>query len=266
MINYEKKLEEFIKLIKDNFKLGVQIPLIKRGLEFHCLKDDFSLLLNKIWVIDEDNDEQKNIIENKWNILQGFCEEMCNRKLLLKTTLRTQNSETYAHLAHLITNEEILEAYTTTFNLYNSSINNKVFMAREFGNDENYAFYLKLKNKLVEETGLNVVMLEEMPRSGNLNKRINDEIKTSDYFIADLTHELNSQINLNVMYEIGLAHGYKKKTLLIMEESVYPFDKKEKLPFDINNHTTLQYSYNDIDASINEIIDCIKLDLINYKK
>ena len=59
-------------------------------------------------------------------------------------------------------------------------------------------------------------MLYDDKQSGNLNKRIKNEIRTCSFFIADLTSENN--FNPNVMYEIGMAEGFNKKILQIINE------------------------------------------------
>lgn len=67
----------------------------------------------------------------------------------------------------------------------------------------------------------------------NILKDIVQPIFEADVIIADLTG-----LNPNVMYELGLAHSFNKKTIMITQDelSTLPFDLKQYRAKDYNTH------------------------------
>lgn len=67
----------------------------------------------------------------------------------------------------------------------------------------------------------------------NILKDIIQPIYESDIIIADLTG-----LNANVMYELGLAHCFNKKTIIITQDDLsnLPFDLKQYRAKDYNTH------------------------------
>jgi|SRR5918993_943484 hypothetical protein len=72
--------------------------------------------------------------------------------------------------------------------------------------------------------------IDEDPSVGDISLKIQDEIKKSSIVIGDL-----SELNPNVLYEIGFAHGNNIPTILICSTNL------KKLPFNIRNHNTIRY-------------------------
>lgn len=68
-----------------------------------------------------------------------------------------------------------------------------------------------------------------------LNNIIKD-IRNSHIVVADLSGK-----NSNVYYELGLAHAWNKKVIIICSKESYKEDYKERLPFDIATKMTLFY-------------------------
>ena len=64
----------------------------------------------------------------------------------------------------------------------------------------------------------------------NILKDIVQPIYEADIIIADLTG-----LNANVMYELGLAHSFNKKTIVITQDDL------SKLPFDLKVSFTLLF-------------------------
>lgn len=158
--------------------------------------------------------------------------------------------------------------YRITLKLFLSRSDSFIFYAMEFpvsgyeDQDIRYQFYKKLKQSIEVNLKLKVIMLYDDKQSGNLNKRIKNEIRTCSFFIADLTSENN--FNPNVMYEIGMAEGFNKKILQIINEEKWDqIVKDKKLPFDISSHNTIKYSMNETkwEQDINEIIKSISASL-----
>lgn len=65
----------------------------------------------------------------------------------------------------------------------------------------------------------------------NIMKDIIEPIYKSDIIIADLTG-----LNPNVMYELGIAHTFNKKTIVITQDDL------SKLPFDLKQYRAKNYS------------------------
>lgn len=83
----------------------------------------------------------------------------------------------------------------------------------------------------------------------NILKDIIQPIYEADVIIADLTG-----LNANVMYELGLAHSFNKKTIVITK------DELSKLPFDLK-----QYRAKDYDThfkKFDELLDYLETNLV----
>ncbi len=74
----------------------------------------------------------------------------------------------------------------------------------------------------------------------NILMDIIQPIYESDIVIADLTG-----LNPNVMYELGLAHSFNKKTIVITKDdlSQLPFDLKQYRAKDYDTHFYVLRSY-----------------------
>ncbi len=82
----------------------------------------------------------------------------------------------------------------------------------------------------------------------NILKDIIQPIYEADVIIADL-----SGLNPNVMYELGLAHTFNKKTIMITQ------DELSKLPFDLKQYRAKDYSTHF--RKFAELIDYLKVNL-----
>lgn len=76
--------------------------------------------------------------------------------------------------------------------------------------------------------------------AGNIHEAIVQRIHESDLTVAVLTG-----LNANVMYELGIAHGLAKKTILLTEDI-------DELPFDLKNYNCIEYEYSVKALSFNE--------------
>ncbi len=82
----------------------------------------------------------------------------------------------------------------------------------------------------------------------NILKDIIQPIYEADIIIADLTG-----LNPNVMYELGLAHSFNKKTIMITQ------DELSKLPFDLKQYRAKDY--NTHFKKFAELIDYLRINL-----
>jgi hypothetical protein len=76
---------------------------------------------------------------------------------------------------------------------------------------------------------------DKLLTAGKISKEIEDRIKAADVIIADITGN-----NPNVLYELGLARGARKKIILLIEKVK---GQKLDIPFDIADFRCHHYEY-----------------------
>lgn len=106
----------------------------------------------------------------------------------------------------------------------------KVFVIMPF-QDEFFEVYEMLKMRFSEHFEFSNAGDESNQQ--NILKDIIQPIYEADVVIADLTG-----LNANVMYELGLAHSFNKKTIVITKDdlSLLPFDLKQYRAKDYDTH------------------------------
>ena len=76
-----------------------------------------------------------------------------------------------------------------------------------------------------------------------------EPIYKADVVIADLTG-----LNPNVMYELGIAHTFNKKTIIITKDDL------SKLPFDLKQYRAKDYSIHF--KKFAELIEYLKVNMV----
>lgn len=72
----------------------------------------------------------------------------------------------------------------------------------------------------INELGMKCVRVDEQVFTGPIVDKINDNILKANVIVAEIT-----EYNPNVFYELGLAHGYNKKVIMLtLDISSIPFD------------------------------------------
>lgn len=104
----------------------------------------------------------------------------------------------------------------------------KVFVIMPFS-DDFFESYEMLKEHFDEEFEFSHAGDEDNQQ--NILVDIIQPIYDSDIILADLTG-----LNPNVMYELGIAHSFNKKTIIITRDDL------GKLPFDLKQYRTKDYS------------------------
>lgn len=77
--------------------------------------------------------------------------------------------------------------------------------------------------------GVKAITADEIEHEGAITDRILSEIETSEFLIADLTHE-----RPNVYYEIGHAHALNKRVILVRRQGT-------KIHFDVAHRNCPEY-------------------------
>lgn len=104
----------------------------------------------------------------------------------------------------------------------------KVFVIMPFS-EEFFESYEMIKNHFEGEFEFSHAGDEDNQQ--NILADIIPPIYNADIVLADLTN-----LNANVMYELGIAHSFNKKTIIITR------DEMSKLPFDLKQYRTKGYS------------------------
>lgn len=128
---------------------------------------------------------------------------------------------------------------------------NKAFMAMQFGDNDLDNIFTNHFKPAVLETGFKLFRLDERPKSGLIDNRLRQEIKTSKFVIADLTHD-----NLGAYWEAGYAEGVGKEVIYTCEESKF---EKAKTHFDVRHHLTIKWKKGEEQKAIDELKATIRL-------
>lgn len=107
----------------------------------------------------------------------------------------------------------------------------KAFMAMKFGNRKLEKVVATVFKPAVKQTGFDLIRLDEKPQAGLIDDRLRVEIRSSDFLIADLTHE-----NAGAYWEAGFAEGLGKPVIYTCEKSKF---KRDSTHFDTNHHLTV---------------------------
>jgi len=110
---------------------------------------------------------------------------------------------------------------------------NKAFMAMKFGTPVLDTIFKDHFKPAVEQTGYQLFNLAERPKAGLIDIHMRQEIKTSKFIIADLTHD-----NLGAYWEAGFAEGLGKPVIYTCEKKKF---KKAKTHFDVSHHLTIMW-------------------------
>jgi hypothetical protein len=100
----------------------------------------------------------------------------------------------------------------------------------------------KVLNNLIklvtEQLEIATKRVDTNDKTGIITKEILNGIISSDLIIVDLT-----DLNPNVMYELGISHAINKPTILMKNE----LNDGHSLPFDTQNHNTIFYNLDSLD-------------------
>lgn len=117
--------------------------------------------------------------------------------------------------------------------------------------DELDNLYTKIIKPTLESRGISVTRGDDVSSKQSILKDIVQGISNCDFVVADLT-----DLNPNVFYELGLAHGLNKPCYLLTQSV-------ESLPFDLRSYRVLPYGLrfyetDELTAELSKWIDDIR--------
>ena len=107
----------------------------------------------------------------------------------------------------------------------------KAFIAMKFGDPILDDIVTNIFKPCVKQTGFELYKLDDLLKAGLIDDRLRVEIQSSDFLIADLTHD-----NPGSYWEAGYAEGLGKPVIYTCEKNKF---EKEKTHFDTNHHLTI---------------------------
>jgi Zn ribbon nucleic-acid-binding protein len=128
--------------------------------------------------------------------------------------------------------------------------NRKAFMAMKFGDP--------LLDRIVNEhfrpallqAGFTLTRLDDRPEAGLIDIRLRQEIKSSQFLIADLSHD-----NLGAYWEAGFAEGAGKRVIYTCNQNRFA---EAKTHFDVNHQLTIVWDENNIQEAVTQLKAAIR--------
>ncbi len=122
---------------------------------------------------------------------------------------------------------------------------------RKINLDKTYDYIIK---PAVEKADYECIKCNEIKGSGLIDKDMFQYLYDAELVIADIT-----TLNANALYELGIRHGVKPFSTIIMAQDT------EKLPFDFNHNRIFRYNHmgpdigcSEADKKVNELYELIK--------
>lgn len=107
----------------------------------------------------------------------------------------------------------------------------KGFIAMKFGDTLLDKFLAEVLKPCAKQAGFDLLRLDDTPKAGLIDDRLRVEIQSSDFLVADLTHD-----NAGAYWEAGYAEGLGKPVIYICEKEKF---ETAKTHFDTNHHLTI---------------------------
>jgi len=107
----------------------------------------------------------------------------------------------------------------------------KAFIAMKFGDAVLDKIVDSVFKPSVKQAGFELIKLDDEPKAGLIDDRLRVEIQSSQFLIADLSHD-----NPGAYWEAGYAEGLGKPVIYTCIKDKF---EKEKTHFDTNHHLTI---------------------------
>ena len=129
----------------------------------------------------------------------------------------------------------------------------KAFMAMKFGDEQLNLVLESVFKPYAKRAGFDLIKLDDVPKAGLIDDRLRVEIQSSDFLVADLTHD-----NLGAYWEAGYAEGLGKPVIYTCEKSKFA---SAKTHFDTNHHLTILWDAAAPEAAGNNLVATIRATL-----
>lgn len=134
----------------------------------------------------------------------------------------------------------------------------KAFMAMKFGDATLDNVLERVLKPSALQAGFDLFKLTEVPRAGLIDNRMRAEIQSSDFVVADLTHD-----NLGAYWEAGYAEGLGKPVIYTCERAKF---EQARTHFDTNHHLTILWDAAAPETCAQEFIATIRATLPHLAK
>ena len=134
-----------------------------------------------------------------------------------------------------------------------SPVYRRAFMAMKFGNEQLNSVLESVFKPNAKRAGFDLKKLDDEPKAGLIDDRLRVEIQSSDFLIADLTHD-----NLGAYWEAGYAEGLGKPVIYTCEKQKF---SETKTHFDTNHHLTIVWDATAPERSGDELTATIRATL-----
>jgi hypothetical protein len=134
-----------------------------------------------------------------------------------------------------------------------SSDSRTAFMAMKFGRPRSDAMFRDQFIQAVRATGFELQRLDTRPKAGLIDARMEVEIRTARFLIADLTHG-----NRGAYWEAGFAAGLGKPVFYTCEEGYF---RRYSTHFDTNHHYIVMWNAAQPEVAVEDLKAAIRATL-----
>ena len=121
------------------------------------------------------------------------------------------------------------------------------FMAMQYNDPNLDTVHRECFRPAVAQTGFTLCRLDDQPQAGLIDNRLRVEIRGAAFLIADLSHK-----NAGAYWEAGFAEGLGKPVIYTCEKRAFE-DKATRPHFDVNHHTTIIWSHEDLTGAAEQL-------------
>ncbi len=127
------------------------------------------------------------------------------------------------------------------------------FMAMKFGRPETDRLFREFLKPAVALTGFDLRRLDEKPKAGLIDQRMEVDLRTARFIVADLTYG-----NRGAYWEAGFARGLGKPVFYLCEANRF---RRVGTHFDTNHHYTILWNGGDLQKAADELKTAIRATL-----
>ena len=134
----------------------------------------------------------------------------------------------------------------------------KGFIAMKFGDKLLDKLMADILKPCSRQAGFDLLRLDDTPKAGLIDDRLRVEIQSSDFLLADLTHD-----NPGAYWEAGYAEGLGKPVIYICEREKF---ETSKTHFDTNHHLTIVWDKDNLPKAGEDLKATIRATLPHLAK